>query len=87
MEQRRPSKARVDALTRAFAIYREASKPAAAVPYKKQRALYDRYRKALDAVLSDLGAQSLSAENERGLDAAATRWWDAQAKRGPGKHW
>lgn len=82
-----PTKGQQDALARTYAIYREASKPSAAVPYRKLQKLYDAYSKALARVLTALDAHSLSAENQAALETAATRWWDSQAKRGPGRHW
>lgn len=84
---RAPTKAQQNALLRAYAIYREASKPAAALPYRKLKTLHDNYKKALDRVLEALGAHRLSDANQANLDAAATRWWESQAKRGPGRHW
>lgn len=82
---RTPSKSQVDKLVQTFAIYREASK--ANLPIAIQTKLYTQYRKALDKVLAVLCAHSLSDENQSALEAAATRWWNAQAVRGAGKHW
>ena len=86
-EPKPPTKAQLNALLHAYAIYREASKPESAVPFRKLQKLYNAYSKALDRVLESLQANRLSDDNQAALDAAATHWWDSLAMRGPGKHW
>lgn len=61
--------------------------PRVGVPLKRQRAIERTYLSELDRTLKKMGARVLSAENERALDSAASKWWNNRAMKGAGVDW
>lgn len=78
-----PSKALVQSLVEAQAIYTHSQ----GAPIKVQQRLHDQWIRLRNKVLDALDAQDFSSENQRELDRAAQDWWNAQAIRGAGRHW
>lgn len=86
-EPKPPTRREIEALTRAYAIYKAAGRAGSGATASQQQRLYAQYAKALDRVLSKLQASALSDENQRALDAKADAWLQTQAIQGAGKWW
>lgn len=80
---RRPTKAQLDKLVRAYAEWRAAWRGA---PLRIEQKMHARYEAALRPILARLQATALSDDNQRALERAADRY-AASHLIGPGVSW